>query len=134
MRRIVRTIHEKKYLYFSYHDWSKHRTVNDYCGFPDDPNSLLKACTIELREIDNTKKSLTVRAKEIRSEMRKFKKKWSPKHTKRLHCRYYIEVNPFNLIPLKKWANKSNIKHNVILEPFAGANKYNHYVETRRSM
>ena len=43
--------------------------------FPNDPKIIdKKLALLSLREIENTKKSLTVKAKEIRNELRELKK------------------------------------------------------------
>lgn len=40
---------------------------------------------------------------------------------KRANGRYYTCGNPFQLDPFKKWAIDSDLEHQVVLEPFAGA-------------
>ncbi|MDR3111579.1 MAG: hypothetical protein LBU55_00175 [Elusimicrobiota bacterium] len=35
---------------------------------------------------------------------------------------YYTVGNPFSLKPFKQWAKKANLKNEIVLEPFAGAN------------
>ena len=40
---------------------------------------------------------------------------------KRASGRYYTRGNPFQLEPFQTWAKTSNLKHQTVLEPFAGA-------------
>jgi uncharacterized ubiquitin-like protein YukD len=41
---------------------------------------------------------------------------------KRQLGQYYTVGNPFSLKPFQKWARESDVKNEVVLEPFAGAN------------
>jgi hypothetical protein len=41
---------------------------------------------------------------------------------KRQNGRFYTEGNPFVLKPFKDWAKKANLRKEIVLEPFAGAN------------
>ena len=50
---------------------------------------------------------------------------------KRSKGQYFTKGNPFDLKPFKKWLDKTNLSHETLLEPFAGANDI---VNTLRSM
>ena len=41
---------------------------------------------------------------------------------KRQNGQYFTQGNPFSLSPFKTWAKKINLKNEIVLEPFAGAN------------
>ena len=51
--------------------------------------------------------------------------------TKRSKGQYFTKGNPFCLRPFQNWLGKTNLSHENLLEPFAGANDI---VNTLRSM
>ena len=50
---------------------------------------------------------------------------------KRSKGQYFTKGNPFGLKPFQKWLDKTGLSHEVLLEPFAGANDI---IKTLRSM
>ena len=50
---------------------------------------------------------------------------------KRSKGQYFTKGNPFVLKPFKKWLDKTNLSHEILLEPFAGANDI---IKTLQSM
>lgn len=73
MRRNIRNIRNKKYIYFTQYNRKTRETKNIYCGHAEDPKAIMKACKVELVAIKNAKQDLTTREKEIRDEMEKIR-------------------------------------------------------------
>ncbi len=41
---------------------------------------------------------------------------------KRINGQYFTQYNPFDNQAFQEWSSESNLKDNIILEPFAGSN------------
>ncbi|MCY4320959.1 MAG: hypothetical protein OXC37_00920 [Bdellovibrionaceae bacterium] len=52
-------------------------------------------------------------------------------NSKRSNGQYFTKGNPFDLKPFKKWLRQTNLHHEILLEPFAGANDI---IKTLQSM
>ena len=67
---VIKTVRDKKYLYFSYYD--KGEKCEKYCGLSSDPQSKKKALQFELEYLKNQKKNLSQKVIDIESEIKSF--------------------------------------------------------------
>ena len=65
---VIKTIRDKKYLYYSYYDNGK--KCEKYCGLSSDVKSKKKALQFELEHLKEQKKNLSQKVIEIESKIK----------------------------------------------------------------